>query len=97
MKKLKNNQTTYSNPISLDELKLKLGNPDDITDMDTVLIKLPNNMTVTFEEYIDDNWCVKYSIMENHTESPMNKPEWNVPAGWGSKCTKYRHRYWENL
>jgi len=83
--------------IDLEDLKRRINDDKEDIDMENILIRLPNNMVVTWDEYIEDNWNQKYDITSNHTASPMNKPKTHVPPGFGSRSKKKRKGYWEDM
>lgn len=64
-------------------------------DPNDYLIILPNNKTVTFEEYSDNYNHIYLLSDEEHTKSPMVKKS-KPTKGFGSESKKRKKRYWEN-
>ena len=74
--------------VYLEEFKFLL-NSDENFDIDNYLIILPNNKTVSFDEYIDNGYNVQYPITNDHVKSPIHKKN-QVPSGLGSKKGKMK-------
>lgn len=83
--------------IKISDLEERIRNGEDI-DLYDILIELPNGKVLTFDDYIDGEYNVKYSNSDpgkSHSKSPLLKNKKSVPKGVGSK--KFKKRYCENI
>ena len=81
--------------IDIYDFEKRIRSGEDI-DIDDVLIRLPNNQIMTYMDYIEGEYHLKYYTPEpNHNKSPIDKENIPVPKGVGSN--KVKKRYWENV
>jgi len=81
--------------IDISDFEKRIRGGEDIN-IENILIKLPDNRIMSFEDYIEGGFNMKYSTPQSdHSKSPLLKDKKPVPKGLGSE--KRKRRYWEDI
>ena len=81
--------------IPIFDFEKRINRGEDIDD-EEILLELPNGKILTYMEYIEGGYHMKYSTMGQHTKTPMDKLKRKVPSVVGSN-KKGKFKYWENM
>jgi len=76
--------------VKIFDLEKRIRGGKDIN-FEDVLIELPNGLVLTFEEYVDKGYNIRYSStypVKSHITSPLLKERKKVPKGMGSEKKK---------